>query len=252
MKNNNYIIYLLLLLVFSSCWVKQQIIESLDNEIVFSNPKTIPEIAKKVNDHFSFPEWTSFKGKINIKQKNQEMTFNINILIKKDSVVWGSIKAPLGIEMFRFMLTPDTVYILNRIAKTIQISEFSRLKAIIKNEINYFQIQETLFGSPKITEQKTVDEYVVLYEDEYIVLESQNKKYKINPLTFRVERFEIGDLEGEKIDIIFSDGDKSSSYFYWKRIDVNVISEDIFSVSIGYKNAIFDKKELLKFKVPKN
>ena len=65
--------------------------------------------------------------------------------LKKDSIIWISLKYPLGLEILRVMLTPDSVYLMNRLEKTYFVRPFTHIKESIKADINFFQLQEILF-----------------------------------------------------------------------------------------------------------
>ena len=58
------------------------------------------------------PKWISLKGKISIKNQVQNIDLNIQVKAKKDSIIFFSIKAPLGIELLRGKILPDSVFIV--------------------------------------------------------------------------------------------------------------------------------------------
>ena len=95
------------------------------------------ELIKKINSHNISPEWTSISSKIKINKEDQETTINAQIRIKKDSAIWISVKAALGIEIFRTMITPDKIYYINRINKGYFIKHISQAEKLLKTNISY-------------------------------------------------------------------------------------------------------------------
>src|SRR4051794_35270823 len=59
--------------------------------------------------------YLNLKGKINYKDERTEHKTNINIRIKKDSIVWVSINAAAGFEAFRIILKTDSIHFLDKL-----------------------------------------------------------------------------------------------------------------------------------------
>src|SRR5918993_935414 len=68
----------------------------------------------------------SAKVKVDFEGKDgKKSDFNANIRLIKDSVMWISINALLGIEAFRVLITPDSVKVMNKVDKVIQLRSVS-------------------------------------------------------------------------------------------------------------------------------
>ena len=117
---------------------------------------------------------------------------NANIRIKKDSIIWISLKAPLGIEVLRTMITPDSIYFMNRMNKTYFIKPVSHLKEVVNTNINFFQLQEILFSSPEITSSDI--KFSLNKEGKYI-LSYENTTFTISEI-FRVDKMNVSNPEG--------------------------------------------------------
>ena len=74
----------------------------------------------KINSKNNKSNWIRIKGSINVKQQNTEsIALNTVMKIKRDSLVWASISAPFGIELFRVMLSQDSLYFVNHVKNPI-------------------------------------------------------------------------------------------------------------------------------------
>ena len=82
-------------------------------------------IKTRVNELNISPNWLSINSKIKIEKEGQNTIVNANIRVKKDSVIWVSLKAPLGIEVLRTLITPDSIYFMSRMDKTYFIKPIS-------------------------------------------------------------------------------------------------------------------------------
>ena len=97
--NKNIFILIISILSFSSCNLLKK--SNTENNLLNNSSLSEKGLIKKINSNNISPEWTSLNAKIKINKEGQETTINAQIRIKKDSVIWISIKASLGIEVFR-------------------------------------------------------------------------------------------------------------------------------------------------------
>ena len=96
-------------------------------------PKNAKELIAKVNSKNKSPEWLALKGKVRLLlEKDNEVSLGISIRVRKDSLIWASVTAPFGIELFRAVLTKDSVYYINRTSKTYFVKPIAHISKIIK------------------------------------------------------------------------------------------------------------------------
>ncbi len=239
---NKYIIILFFSIGISSCSLLK------NNNIIVEKTSYSDDIQKKILELNISPDWTSLKAKLTITKEGKNSVINSNISVKKDSVIWISLKAPLGIEIFRAMITPDSVYYMSRLDKKYFIKPISYLKSSLKADIDFYKIQEILFSSPLISDLKILPNKP--HNGKYI-FNSDNNKYIINSL-FRVEKMESSDDNNNKIIISFNDFsfyDDIESY-YPRHLYIQVESEEKFIAEILFSKIQFNKKTSLSFKIP--
>ncbi len=186
--NKLYIIVFFSVISLSSCDLlkKPNIENSLLNDISYSEK----ELINKINARNISPEWTSLNSKIKINKEGQKTTINAQIRIKKDSAIWFSVKAPLGIEVFRTMITPDSIYYMSRMNKTYFIKHISHIKEVVKTDVSFIKIQEILFASPNITTLNSEKE-------NYEILKDIREEKDI----FRVFKIDLQEKEDKKVSI---------------------------------------------------
>lgn len=96
-------------------------------------------------------EFQSFSAKTKVDftgadgKKNE---LNAFIRVKKDSAIWISINAALGIEVFRVLITPDSVKVLDKLNKTFKQNSLSSLQEITRIPFSFSDIQDILLGNP--------------------------------------------------------------------------------------------------------
>jgi hypothetical protein len=234
--NKLYIIALLSVIILSSCNLLKK--SNTDNNSSNNISLSEKELIKKINSQNISPEWTSLNSKIKVNKEGQEVTINAHIRIKKDSIIWISVKAPLGIEIFRTMITSDSVYYMNRMNKNYFIKHISHIREVVKADVSFIKLQEIIFASPNIT-----------------VLNSNKENYEILKDIFRVYKMELQEEEDKKVSIRYSDykvfSDIGGLYFP-EKIFIDVKSEEVFTAEINYTKIKFNKTASISFKIPKS
>ena len=119
--------YIILLMVFlSGCSLKKQSI-IFERQNINSSEMIIDKIKLKTVD----ANRVLLNAKIKLNGNNTSK-INANIRIIKDSLIWISVKAGLGIEIFRTIITPDSVRYINHINKQYFIKPIHEIYKLIK------------------------------------------------------------------------------------------------------------------------
>lgn len=85
------------------------------------------------------------KTSLAINGNNNDCTLNIRI--SKDKKIWVSITALLGIEVARALITPDSIFVVNRLQGMYVRKPFSFIYAFADKQINYTMLQALLVGN---------------------------------------------------------------------------------------------------------
>ena len=219
-----------------------------ENTSETENPTNKNNIITKVNESNVLPNWLSLNTKINIEKEGQNTVVKANIRVKKDSIIWISLKAPLGIEVLRTMISPDSIFFMNRMDKTYFIKPISHLKEVVKTSINFFQLQEILFSSPSIIDRELK---LSLNKEGKHILSSEKATYTISKI-FRIEEMSVSNQDNHQLTINFNNHnyfDEVRSY-YPKNLNIEVTSSENFAATIDFSKIVFNKKSSLSFKIP--
>ena len=236
-------VFWICILVFSSCSLKK--ITKVDSSDL---PKNTKELTQRVNLANKSPEWLSLKGRLNVIKKEQEVSLNINIKYRKDSIIWASISAPLGIEVFRIQISQDSIYFINRTNKTYFIKPISSIREYLKTEISFSEINDLIIGSPSVIK----DSYSLALENNLYIIKSENINYKIDPIKYRILQADILENDTTNITFTFSEFKEISTYFFPHYFSIRVESFENFSLIPKYFRVIFDQKQNFIFKKPSN
>ncbi|PID88869.1 MAG: hypothetical protein CSB02_00495 [Bacteroidia bacterium] len=87
-------------------------------------------------------------GKKVVSATIKDKTYHLkaNFRMKEDSVIWLSVSAPFGIEVSRLLLTPDSVFYLNRLEKNYYKGNYAFLCRLLQTDVDFDIIQSLLTG----------------------------------------------------------------------------------------------------------
>jgi hypothetical protein len=107
-------------------------------------------------------EFNTFSAKVKVDfegKDGKKSDFNANIRLYKDSVIWISINALLGIEAFRVLITRDSVKVMNRLEKVVQLRSVSYLQEVIQIPVTFNVLQDLIVGNPIYFDSTTILSY---------------------------------------------------------------------------------------------
>ena len=125
-------------------------------------------------------------SKVRYQEGDKHVTGNAKIRIRKDSAIWFSVSPSLGFEVTRALITPDTIWILNRMDKEFYVFNYKEISRYFNFAVDYQMLQSMLLGNlprPLTAESRVAKEnqyFMIKQKDGSIDIESfintSNKK----------------------------------------------------------------------------
>ena len=112
------------------------------------NPVYSPVSSNEINTPVPDYRWFQAKGKVSFKNQENQQEASLVLVIRHDSLIWGSINAVMGFEIFRFYITRDSMYLIDRPSK--KYYEFSIHDIMMKyawKEAGFDDFEKLIFGS---------------------------------------------------------------------------------------------------------
>jgi len=230
-KNISFYIYIIVLVLSVTSCKTSKIAKTIE----YSDP------IKDINVDYVFQKLTEnelqynelamrFNASISIDGKKN--SFKGNIRIKKDSVIWASITPLFGIEIFRAILTPDSVKVLNKLDNTYFMGDYRLINNVFQAPFDYDMIQSLLTGNDLSS-----------YDKEQFHLDFNDKQYKLSTAARKklkkeikkqedIDRIIMQDMwiEAESFKIIkqqWKEAQKSYSTLNINYFDFEVIDENM-------------------------
>ncbi|GGK75342.1 DUF4292 domain-containing protein [Rufibacter glacialis] len=91
-------------------------------------------------------DYTYFSAKGKVQSENSGLSANITLRMKKDEVIWASVQK-LGFEVARLKITPDSVYMVNKVQNETLIGSFALLAKRYNVDVDFKTLQELLIGN---------------------------------------------------------------------------------------------------------
>ncbi len=230
--------------------------------VLFSCKKQIyslnPFEKKKLNvDQINFDYFTA-KAKIKYLDGNESFNAIANIWIKNDSIIWLSVNPGIGVEILRAVITPDSIYLINRIKKEFYEISIDSISQRLNFNLNYSMLQSIFIGNlilPRNQNEK------VLRSGDYYMLKQQNGGISVdnfvNSNSMKIEKVSITDDSTrnymnvdyhnfQTIDSVLFAMDNSISLFYSDK-NKTINTQIIFT----YTKASFSEKRVrFPFNIP--
>ncbi|WP_082161768.1 DUF4292 domain-containing protein [Rufibacter radiotolerans] len=103
-----------------------------------------PENMNNINVVNTDYTYLTAKGKLQSEHSN--LSANLTIRMKKNEVIWASVQA-FGFEAARLKVTPDSVYIVNRLKEEYLIGSYEVLRQRYNVDVDFNTLQEILIGN---------------------------------------------------------------------------------------------------------
>ena len=261
-----FVFLFIMLVLAAGCRSSRKISNTMiikeDTAIVLINP-TASDSAKLVQDVFGNMEkkhidFNTFSAKVKMDykdSKDRNYDFNAFIRIRKDSIIWVSVIAALGIEAFRVLITPDSVMIQDKLNKTIQYQTVAYLQEITQLPFDFSTLQDLIIGNPVY-----VTGEVKTYKDDgnLVTMTMLGTLFK-HLMSFEKGQYNLMFSKLDDVDITRSRSanlayDKYESNGKWQFAmvrRVTVAEKTRVDVDMEFKQVEFDKQQNYPFNIPR-
>ena len=246
--NNRFRIVALLLLtsIISSC-TRNLFVSALETE---SGTLEVQEF------HF---DYMKAKAKFRYDDGKNNLKATAHIRIKKDSLIWMSISATLGIEAARVMIAKDSMMVIDRLNKQYTILNYQDLSEKYNFRIDYDLLQSVLLGNLSSPIEK--EDKVTKQPSHFLVLQDRGDVRMENYISLETMKLE----RAQWLDIP-TNNTLTINYTNFQMIDQAIFpyenqiilkykgtgtTSKNTQINIDYNKAeVTDKKEKFPFNIP--
>jgi hypothetical protein len=250
-------------LFFSSCSQQKKIIKAPIKE---EGADYLFEKLKQ--NEFKF-NWFTAKISVNYTNKGESNSFDGQIRILRDSVIWLSFTPLLGIEVFRVIITNDSVKFINRINNTYFIGDYNYVNKFLNTNIDYDVLQSFMIGND-LSFYENGKFRASLDGDQYKLSTAERKKLKkfvrnsqdqlkvliqniwIDPESFKITRADVKEIRKQnlRLEANYSVFEKVDNQFFPKRVNFDIYAEKNIHVSVEFTRININTPQLFPFRIP--
>jgi hypothetical protein len=205
-------------------------------------------------------DFNTFSAKIKVDFEDKDgkkSDFNAFVRLKKDSALWISINAALGIEAFRVLITKDSVKVLNKLDKVVQLRSVGYLQEVAGIPFTFSELQDLLVGNP------------IYFGADHIHSFRKDDKvtslYSLGPLFRHLLTVRNGDylLQNSKIDdldpaksrtmlIVYGDYETKGNIRFSTYRKISITQKNNVNAELQFKQFSFNEELNIPFTIPKN
>ena len=204
-------------------------------------------------------DFTSFSAKVNIDYKDDaDKNYDVNAVVRmyKDSAVWISANAVLGIEALRVLITKDSVKLLDKLNKTYTARSMDYLQDITSLPLNLKTVQDLLISNPVY-----LDSNVIAYSttENTVTLLSVSEWFRnlltVNMKDKSLERSKLNDADivrNRTADLTYSDYETKKNITFPTKRRISISEKKKLDIKLEFKQFTFNEDVSFPFTVPKN
>lgn len=203
--------------------------------------------------------FTSFSGKIDLDYEEaggKDYNVNVHVRMYKDSVIWISVNAILGIEALRVKITTDSVKLLDKQNKIYTARSIAYLQELTALPLDLPALQDLLLGNPVF-----LDPNIVAYsrKDNTIALQSIGASFTnlftVNEQEKLVQQSKLDDRDTatkRSCSLLYADYENKKAVNFATRRNIQINDKKKLIIKMDYKQYDFNEKLSFPFPMPKN
>jgi hypothetical protein len=214
-------------------------------------------------------DWVSVKFDANYTDKKNSNDFKGQIRIRKDSLIWITVTPALGIEMFRIIITTDSVKYFNRFNKEYFIGDYALVSEFMKIDIDYDILQSLLLGNDfqfyetnsfrasidnleyklSTTSRRKIKKEAQQASDDPVIL-LQN--IWLNPESYKITRTDVKEFmkDNRKLQASYGDFVALENQRYPSTIQFDIMAEDVIKMKVSYTKVTLGEPLTFPFTIP--
>jgi len=221
-------------------------------------------------NEFNF-NWLSAKFDASYSDRKSSADFKGQVRIRKDSVIWVTISPALGIELFRLVITQDSVKYVDRFNKEYFSGDYALVSRFLQIDVDFDILQSLILGNDfQFYEANTFRASIDNLE--YKLSTTGRRKIKkeaeaassdpivllqniwLNPETFKITRIDVKQFmkDNRKLDAFYGDFLQVGSETYPSALNFHILAENPFDLKINYSKIGLDEPMAFPFSIPGN
>jgi hypothetical protein len=214
-------------------------------------------------------DWFTAKFSGTYKNKGKSTSFDGQIRIRRDSIIWLSFSPLLGIEVFRVIITEDSVKFINRINNTYFTGDYDYVNKFLNSNVDFDILQSFMIGNDlsfyengKFRASLDGGQYKLSTAArgklKKIVRKSENplqiliQNIWIDPETFKITQADVKEIRKQnmKLEANYSGFEKVNDQLFPKEVNYDISADNNIHVSVEFSRINITTPQLFPFRIP--
>jgi hypothetical protein len=204
-------------------------------------------------------DFTTFSAKIDVDYEEMDgKNYNVNAHVRmyKDSVIWVSITAILGIEGLRAYITKDSVKLLDKQNKVYVARSVSYLQEMTELPLDLHSLQDLILGNPVY-----LDPTIVSYSKSpgTISLQSNGEFFRnlftigeSDKLVLSSKLDDLDPLKNRTCYLTYAEYENKKGVTFSTKREISVSEKKKLDIKLNFKQYDFNEILTFPFNIPKN
>jgi len=268
-KSQNLFFFLFSLFLFSiffsSCNPQKKVIKAPIKE------EGADYLFKSLKEHELKFTWFSAKFSAEYKNKGEKRSFDGQVRILHDSIIWLSFTPALGIEVMRLTITQDSVKFINRLNNTFFTGDYRYLNDFLNTNIDFDILQSFLIGNDlsfyeegKFRASLDKGQYKLSSADrmklkKFVRNSQENMRILIqniwiDPETFKISQADVKEIRRPniKLSATYAEYEKVEDQLFPEVMNFEINAENKIEVSVQFNRISINTPQLFPFKIPQS
>lgn len=198
-------------------------------------------------------------------------SFSGQIRMCKDSAIWISISPGLGIELFRIIVSQDSIKLLDKINRTFLSTEIEYINKLLSTDLDYDMLQALLLGSDfpyyetnvfetglagKEFKLSTIGRHklkkIIKNNEEYTKVLVQNMW--IDKDSYKITKQSVKQVinPNKKVEVDYSNFLFLGNQIFPHLLQIRLEDKVVIKLKIEYTKIVLDEEITFPMKVPEN
>lgn len=204
-------------------------------------------------------DFRTFSAKIDVDYRDAEgkrYDLNVNLRMVKDSAVWVSVNAILGIEALRMLITQDSVKMLDKQNKVYTARSIDYLQEVTALPLSLRTVQDLLIGNAVFVDSNVV---ALSAGADQLSLTTLGRWFKTlltvsqpNKLIQRIKLDDADITRSRTAELSYGDYEQRNGLSFATRRRINVVEKKKLDVALAFKQYTFNEEVSFPFSIPRN
>lgn len=203
-------------------------------------------------------DFKTFSAKVGVDYKGgdgKKYDVNAHIRMYRDSAIWISANALLGIEAMRVLVTKDSVKLLDKINKIYTARSIDYLQEVTSLPLDLYTLQDLIIGNPVFIDSNVVSYSMRPAETSFLSIGNWFKNLvTLNGLNQLVHS-KLDDINlgrNRTADLDYSDFENKKGPWFATKRRILVAEKSKLQIDLDFKSYDFNPAVSFPFSVPKN